>query len=125
MRAASDGLFAGKASEYGEGSRKVIRDGETEIGVFRVGGRFYAYENSCLHQGGPVCEGVVLGKVETVLGEDRGVLGERFSEEEIHIVCPWHGWEYEVATGECAADRRLRLRKYEVVQRGEEIYVVR
>ncbi len=118
-------LFAGRADEYGEGSRKVVRDGDAEIGVFRVGEKFYAYENTCLHQGGPVCEGMILGKVETVLGEERGVVEERFSEEEIHVVCPWHGWEYDIATGECAADRRLRLKKYEVAQREGGVYVVR
>lgn len=118
-------MFAGKEHEYRDGSRKVIRDGETEIGIFRVGGEFYAYENVCLHQGGPVCEGMILGRVETVLGEDRSVVEERFSEEKIHIICPWHGWEYDIATGECAADRRLRLRKYEIVRRGDEVYVVR
>ena len=119
-----EALFAGKVSEFGEGSRKVISAGKAEIWVFRVGEEFYAYENSCLHQGGPVCEGVTIGKVETVLGENKGVVVERFSEKEIHIVCPWHGWEYEVTTGECAADRRLRLRKYEVELRGEEVYVI-
>lgn len=117
-------LFAGKVSEYGEGSRKVVHDGGTEIGVFRVGDDFYAYRNFCVHQGGPVCEGMILGKVEPVLGEDRGIIDERFSEEEVHMICPWHGWEYDVATGECAADRRLRLQKYEVVRRGEKIYVI-
>lgn len=119
------GLFAGKENEYGEGSRRIVRHGETEIGVFRVDGTFYAYENSCLHQGGPVCEGVIIGKVEAVLGEDKGVVEERFSEKENHIVCPWHGWEYDVVTGECAADRRMRLKRYEVVLRGGEVYVVR
>ncbi|QIN80009.1 Rieske 2Fe-2S domain-containing protein [Rubrobacter marinus] len=117
-------LFAGKAHEYGEGSRKVVRDGETEIGVFRVDETFYAYDNYCLHQGGPVCEGVIIGKVEAVLDEDGGVIEERFSYSENHIVCPWHGWEYNVVTGECATDRRMRLKRYEVVLRGGEVYVL-
>lgn len=102
----------------------IVSSGDTEIGVFRIDGHFYAYENFCLHQGGPVCEGTLIGKVEPVLGEDRSVVGERFSETETHFVCPWHGWEYDLVTGECAADRRLRLKSYEVAQRGDEIYVV-
>ena len=114
----------GRSSDLPEGGRLVVRVGDLEIGVFRHHGRLYAYENHCLHQGGPVCEGMLLGKVEAILGEDQSYLGERFSEQEIHIVCPWHGWEYDLATGECAADRKLRLRRIDVVERGDEVYVV-
>ena len=38
-------------------------------------------------------------------------------------MCPWHGWEYKLKTGECAPDPSLRLRRYEVVQREGGIYV--
>ena len=48
----------------------------------------------------------------------------RFSEHEIHIVCPWHGYEYDLATGECVGDRRLRLTKYPVVVRGDDLYAL-
>ncbi len=47
-----------------------------------------------------------------------------FNHDEIHIVCPWHGWEYDIATGEMVADRNFRLRKYEVDIRGDEVYVL-
>ena len=97
--------------------------GDREIGVLQHAGRFYAYENRCVHQGGPVCEGRILGRVEVVLAEDKTVLGERFSDTETHLICPWHGYEYDLETGECAADRRRRLRRFEVVERGEEIYL--
>ena len=51
------------------------------------------------------------------------LVGQKFSEEQVNFVCPWHGYEYDIKTGECAADRRLRLRKYNVVRRGDEIFV--
>ena len=57
-------------------------------------------------------------------GVTRETIRERFSTTEIHLVCPWHGWEYDVETGECVALRRYRLRRYEAVQRGDEVYVV-
>jgi nitrite reductase/ring-hydroxylating ferredoxin subunit len=66
----------------------------------------------------------VLGKVEAVLGADKGLIRERFSEAEVHLICPWHGYEYDLATGECVADRRRRLRRFDVVEKGDEIYVV-
>jgi nitrite reductase/ring-hydroxylating ferredoxin subunit len=42
----------------------------------------------------------------------------------MHFVCPWHGYEYELETGCCVGDYRLKLKKYQVVHRGEDIYVV-
>ena len=102
----------------------LARVGPFEIGVFRLGDEFRAYENVCLHQGGPVCTGVVIGKVEQVLRDDKTVAFERESTEELHVICPWHGWEYKLKTGECAPDPKLRLRKYDVVQKEGAIYVV-
>ena len=60
-------LFVGKESEFEDRDRKIIAQGDLEIGVFRVNGDFYAYENNCVHQGGPVCQGKILNKVEEVL----------------------------------------------------------
>lgn len=50
-------LFVGKVAEFGDRGRKVVAQGDLEIGVFCIGGTFYAYENNCVHQGGPVCQG--------------------------------------------------------------------
>jgi nitrite reductase/ring-hydroxylating ferredoxin subunit len=74
--------------------------------------------------GGPVGEGIILGKVEAVLDEQKRLVEERFSETELHLICPWHGWEYDVTTGVCAGDKRLRLKKYPVVERDGNVYVV-
>ena len=97
--------------------------GDLVIGVFRVGGAYHAYQNRCAHQGGPVCEGLVLGRVEAVLGADKEVVQERFSETEIHLVCPWHGYEYAIDTGRCVAEPRLSLRSFKVVERDGGVYV--
>jgi nitrite reductase/ring-hydroxylating ferredoxin subunit len=92
--------------------------------VFHWQGRFFAYENLCLHQGGPACEGVMMHKVEDVLAPDKTWQGQTFSKDEMHFVCPWHGYEYDLKTGECAADRKLKLKSFNVIKRGEDIYVV-
>ena len=94
-----------------------------EIGIFRLNGRLVAYENRCRHQGGPVCSGRVLGRLEAVLGPGGTVVDERFSESDLHLVCPWHGWEYDLATGECSVDRTLRLRSFPVAERDGNVYV--
>ena len=117
-------IFVDKLTRFPDGERRIVRHGDGEIGVFHWQGQFYAYENMCVHQGGPACEGVLMHKVEDVIGPDHTWAGQKFSEHEIHFVCPWHGYEYDLRTGECAADRRLRLKRFDVVRRGEDIYVI-
>lgn len=87
----------------------VTVDGRS-IGVFAVAGALVAYENRCAHQGGPVCSGIVVGRLVEDLDAERAVVGERLSTDELHLVCPWHGLEYRLDTGICAADPGYRLR---------------
>jgi nitrite reductase/ring-hydroxylating ferredoxin subunit len=115
--------FVAKASELKDGDRRIVIAGAHEIGVFCKDGTYYAYSNTCVHQGGPACEGIMINRVVDVIGADRTYQGQIFGDE-VHFVCPWHGYEYDLKTGTCVGDRRLRLKKYEVVQRGEDIFVV-
>jgi nitrite reductase/ring-hydroxylating ferredoxin subunit len=116
--------FVGKVSEFQDGDRRIIFVGDNEIGVFRHEGQFYAYSNFCLHQGGPACEGLTIAKVEERIMPDKTSRGMYFSDTEMHFVCPWHGYEYDMKTGECVSDRKLKLRKYKVVEKEDGVYVV-
>jgi nitrite reductase/ring-hydroxylating ferredoxin subunit len=116
--------FVAKSSEFLDGDRRIVFVGDHEIGVFRHEGQFYAYSNFCLHQGGPACEGLTIAKVEERLRPDKTSQGLYFSETEMHFVCPWHGMEYDMKTGECVSDRKMKLRSYKVLQKGDEVYVV-
>ena len=49
--------------------------------------------------------------------------GQTYNEDDMHIVCPWHGYEFHLSTGQHVGDNKLRLRKYKVVERGGEVYV--
>jgi len=115
--------FVAKAAEMSDGERRIVTAGPHEIGVFFKDGDFYAYSNYCLHSGGPACEGVLINRVVDLIAADRTYHGQTFGDE-MHFVCPWHGYEYELKTGECAGDRKLKLRKYDVVRRGEDVFVV-
>jgi nitrite reductase/ring-hydroxylating ferredoxin subunit len=115
--------FVAKASEMTDGDRRIVLAGSTEIGVFYKDGDYFAYSNTCLHSGGPACEGLLINRVVDVIAPDLTYQGQTFSEQ-VHFVCPWHGYEYELKTGECVGDRRLKLRKFEVVRRGEDIFVI-
>jgi nitrite reductase/ring-hydroxylating ferredoxin subunit len=116
--------LVGKASEFNEGDRRIVYLGDREVGLFRHDGRFYAYSNYCLHQGGPACEGLTIAKVEERIRPDQTSAGLYFSDTEMHFVCPWHGYEYDMKTGECVSNRKLKLREYPVIQKGDDIYVV-
>jgi nitrite reductase/ring-hydroxylating ferredoxin subunit len=116
--------FVGKASEIKDGDRRIVFVGEHEIGVFKEKGEYFAYSNFCLHQGGPACEGLTIAKVEERIMPDKTSRGLYFSDTELHFVCPWHGMEYDMKTGECVSDRRMKLRKYKIVQKGDDIYVI-
>jgi nitrite reductase (NADH) small subunit len=117
-------IEVGEASDFNDGTRKNVRIDDREVTVLSEKGDYYAIENKCLHMGGPVGEGLVLGKVEAIVDKDKRLLGERFNESEKHIVCPWHGYEYDLATGEFCGDRKLKLRTYQAFERDGHVYVV-
>ena len=117
-------LYVGNESDFEERDRKIIAQGDMEIGVFRVDGEFYAYENNCVHQGGPICQGKILNRVMEVLAEDKTSQGLKFSDEDVHIVCPWHGYEYNLKTGRHPGDKNVRLKPYDVKITDGEVYVI-
>jgi nitrite reductase/ring-hydroxylating ferredoxin subunit len=117
-------VFVCNEIEMKDGDVRIIRQDRVEVGVYRYAGSYYAYRNQCLHQGGPACEGIIRNKVVDVLAPDQSFLGQTYDEDEPHIVCPWHGWEYKLKTGECAPDPKLRLKRHDVVRREGGIYVV-
>lgn len=117
-------LFVGKSTDLTEGERKIVAHGKHQIGVLRAKGQLHAFSNLCPHQGGPVCEGVLVHKVEEILGPDKTFRGMRFNEDELHIVCPWHGWEFSIETGRCAGDGKHGLRRFKVLERDGDVYVV-
>jgi len=116
-------VFVCREGELTDGDMRIVAVKEVEVGVYRHAGKYYAYRNHCLHQGGPVCEGVMLPKVEDVIAPDHTLQGQVFNEDEMHIVCPWHGYEYRLDTGECAVDPKLRLQKFKVIERDGGVYV--
>ena len=96
--------------EIPPGQRKIVDVGGHSVGVFNLCGEFFALLNRCPHQGGPLCQGRIWGAIES------GRPGEyEFSREGEILTCSWHGWEFDIRTGQSWCDpRRLRVRAYEV-----------
>lgn len=115
--------YIGALSDFDNGKRiRAMVDGR-EIVVFRHRGKMYAFDNWCLHMGGPVGEGLLMGKVEAKIAEDGSYRGEYFSDTKTHLICPWHGWEYDIETGEAAGDKRQCLRRYQIEVQGGDVHV--
>ena len=121
-RLAMTDVFVGKVSELQAGHRRIVKTPRGEIGVFVENNTYHAFANLCPHQGGPACEGLVMNRVVDIIAADRTYQGQTFSEER-HFSCPWHGYEFDLTTGECAADRRLKVKKFDVVTKGEDVFV--
>ena len=92
----------GRAEEIPDGGSKVVEIKEHIIAIFNMQGKFFALNNTCPHQGGP--------------------LGEGYIEEEGIVSCPWHGWTFDVRTGVSPIDADLKVSCYPVrVEEGELI----
>jgi nitrite reductase/ring-hydroxylating ferredoxin subunit len=88
-------VVVGKVSDFENGDRKIIDVNGKSIGVFRVGDEFYALRNRCPHQYGPLCLGTLAQRA--VSGGPGDV---RMDDGPPLLACPWHGWEYDLATGQ-------------------------
>jgi nitrite reductase (NADH) small subunit len=99
-----------RVEEIPVGARKIVQVGNRSIGVFNVGGEFYALKNTCPHQQAPLCEGRVMG---TTLPSRPGEY--RFGLEGRVLRCPWHAWEFDITTGRSFfAPDACRVKSYQV-----------
>ncbi len=90
----SDLPEAGEAKEFTVGHRVIC--------VANIGGVYSALDNSCIHHGGPLGQGVVMdGK----------------------LICPWHGWRYDVTTGIPLENPNLKVDVYRLKIEGDEVFV--
>jgi nitrite reductase/ring-hydroxylating ferredoxin subunit len=110
-------VVIGKAAAFPDPGRKVVEVDGTEVGVFCRNGKFTAFENVCPHMGGPVCQGKIIPRVQELIADDKTSLGFAFSKTQTNVACPWHGYEFDIRTGQHQGHPRMRLRpvKIEIV----------
>ena len=91
--------------EIPPGGSKVVRLDDQEIAIFNLAGSYYALDDVCTHDGGPLAEGIIEGHV---------------------IECPRHGARFDIRTGAVLAmPATLPVPTYAVRVQGEEIQVAR
>lgn len=97
-------VTACRLSRLKPGRGVPVRIGEHRIAVFLAGDRVYATSDVCLHTGGPLADGQVIDGC---------------------VMCPWHGWVYDLETGQKVVGSRSSgdLPVYRVVVEGDEVKV--
>ena len=91
-----------QAGEIPPGQAKAFVVGDVEVAVFNVDGTFHAIDNACPHQGGPLAEGFIEGKI---------------------VTCPWHAWCFDVTTGKMTTTDFGSVDAYDVRLEGSAIGV--
>ncbi len=94
-----------RAAKVGELPAGAVREFHVEgkaIALANVGGTIYAINNTCLHRGGPLGQGVLEGK---------------------EVTCPWHGWQFDVTSGKAVQNPAAGVDCYRTEVRGEDIFV--
>ena len=90
-------------SEVPSGAGKVVVALGRVLALFNVEGVFFAVDNSCPHRGGPLGEGYLQGRV---------------------VTCPWHGWQFDVTTGESPLNPRHHVRCVRLETDGEDLFAI-
>ena len=98
----SEFLTVARIGDIPPGEGRVVEVKGIEVALFNMGGEFYAIDNFCVHQGGPLGE----GRLE---GED--------------ILCPWHHWRYNIKTGISTSHPSVKVRTYPVRVEKNEVKI--
>jgi nitrite reductase/ring-hydroxylating ferredoxin subunit len=101
--------IVGPAADLPPGSCRLARIGRIEVGIFNVGGTYYALNNRCPHAGGPLCLGEVTGTTESA-----GPYRVAWVRQGEIVACPWHAWEFELASGRTITQPTKAVRTYPV-----------
>ncbi len=84
------------------GKARAFNVGRYEIALFNVDGNYYALENACPHQGGPIAEGWV---------------------ENLTVTCPWHAWCFDLRTGGLTMGDFALIPRFDVRVEQDGIYL--
>lgn len=89
-------------AELQPGQCKVVVAEGRQIALYNINGTFYATDNTCLHRGGPLGDGILDGNV---------------------VTCPWHGWTYDVTTGVSVINPNVAVKCFKVMVEGSDVNV--
>jgi nitrite reductase (NADH) small subunit len=91
-----------QVDEIPPGTCRTVEVAGIFLALCNVNGVFLAVDNTCPHAGGPLGEGALEGEV---------------------LECPWHGWRFNVRTGERPENPLIRVACVEVRVQGADVQV--
>ena len=106
------------ADEIPPGGRKIVRLEGREVGIFNLEGTFYALKNVLPSPGRPR-----LPRQDRRNDAAVRCLRVPLRQEGRILRCPWHEWEYDIATGESVFDPTVQVKTYEVEVREDQVIV--
>jgi nitrite reductase/ring-hydroxylating ferredoxin subunit len=98
----SEFVTVGRVADFVAGRGRMVVVNGRHVALFRLDDGFFAIDNLCLHQAGPLCDGDI----------ERGV-----------VTCPWHGWSYEIRSGTLVQDPRVGVSKHNTRIVGDDVQV--
>ncbi len=110
-------VVVGKAADMKDGDRLLADVNGREVVVIRQDGEFSALLNRCPHRGADLSHGRMQRQIKA---EEVGEI--EFSGVEEFLACPWHGWEFDIRTGQSYFDPTgVRVRPFPVaVESGKQ-----
>lgn len=92
----------GSTADFPSGTAREVVAGDRIVAIYSAGGELYALDGICPHQGGPLGKGTLDGCV---------------------VTCPWHGWQFDVRTGQHQINATLIHPRFDVRVEGENVLV--
>ncbi len=107
-----------KANDVAPGTCKIVTVAGREVGIYNIKGKYFALANRCPHGGAELCKGRIVGLVTS-----KGPNHYNITRPGEFVRCPWHGWEYDIRTGQSWCDpQSVRVKQFKVtVEPGEEL----
>lgn len=109
----------GAAADFAQGDLRRVEVGGRGLVVLRRGDEFFALRDICPHQGARLSAGQLGGTPLPCRPGEEVTYGRQ---GEV-LTCPWHGWEFDVRTGQALANPQARVRSYPVRRAGERLLV--
>jgi len=98
----SEWIRVAAADEVPADTGKLVEVDGQEIALFKSNGEVCAIHNLCPHAGGPLSEGGV---------------------REGHVMCPWHAWEFNLKTGECAFNPAIKVPVFKIKTANNDVFI--
>lgn len=113
--------FVSETDELPPGDRVLVEVEGLEILVVNVDGEYHAIGNYCVHQSGPLSDGFLSGRIDADMSGDGWEY--RYECDDRLIACPWHGWQFDVTSGEHVGSDSYRVPTFETVEEDGAVFV--